>query len=115
MENADWACIINVEKKRGTDQYYLTMKRIKIRYRDPHDLSYFNHPFELGNKIRLLDDVHLETTLSEQSLATDFDAVDLTAKKGKRTATDREVIDDDDDAGSLFDFASSINGKKRAG
>lgn len=111
MENADWACIINVEKKRGTNQHYLTMKRIKIRYRDPNDLSYFNHPFELGNKIRLLDDVHLETSLSEVSLASDFDAVDLSSKRGKKNATEREVIDGDDDD-DLFDFASSLKGKK---
>lgn len=111
MENADWACIINVEKKRGTNQHYLTMKRIKIRYRDPNDLSYFNHPFELGNKIRLLDDVHLETSLSEVSLASDFDAVDLSSKRGKKNATEREVVDGDDDD-DLFDFASSLKGKK---
>lgn len=113
MENADWACIINVEKKRGTNQHYLTMKRIKIRYRDPNDLSYFNHPFELGNKIRLLDDVHLETTLSETSLSSDFDGVDLGSKKGKKNATEREVVDDDNDADNIFDFASAINRKKK--
>jgi hypothetical protein len=90
------------------------LKRIKIRYRDPNDLSYFNHPFEVGNKIRLLDDVHLESSLSEVSLASDFDAVDLSSIKGKRTAGDREVVEDDDDAGSLFNFASAIGKKKRA-
>jgi replicative DNA helicase len=113
MENADWACIINVEKKRGAEQqYYLTLKRIKIRYRDPNDLSYFNHPFEMGNKIRLLDDVHLETSLSETSLASDFDAVDLNSKRGKKNATEREIVDDDD-SNDLFDFASSIGNKKK--
>lgn len=116
MENADWACIINVEKKRGTeqDQYYLTFKRIKIRYRDPNDLGYFNHPFEMGNRIRLMDDIHLETSLSEESLSTDFDVVDLSAKKGKRQAKQREVVDDGASADNLFDFASSIN-KSKAG
>jgi hypothetical protein len=113
MENADWACIINVEKKRGENQYYLTMKRIKIRYRDPNDLSYFNHPFEMGNKIRLLDDAHLETSLSETSLASDFDAVDLNSKRGKKNATEREIVDDGDNANDLFDFASSIGKKKK--
>lgn len=113
MENADWACIINVEKKRGSNQYYLTMKRIKIRYRDPHDLTYFNHPFEIGNRIRLLDDVHLETSLSETSLASDFDAVDLGAKRGKKNATERQMVDENDEPETLFDFASSINRTKR--
>jgi len=114
MENADWSCIINVEKKRGTDQYYLTFKRVKIRYRDSHDLGYFNHPFEIGNRMRLLDDIHLETSLSEESLASDFEGViDLAsaAAKGKRNATKREVVEDDDD--DIFDFASAINNKKK--
>ncbi|WP_253264347.1 DnaB helicase C-terminal domain-containing protein, partial [Brevibacillus sp. MCWH] len=85
IENSDWVCVINVERKRSTGQYYLTFKRVKIRYRDPNDLGYFNHPFEIGNRIRLLDDIHLETSLSEESLSSDFDAVDLSSsgKKGK--------------------------------
>jgi hypothetical protein len=118
MENADWACIINVEKKRESGQHYLTFKRIKIRYRDPNDLGYFNHPFELGNKIRLLDDMHLETSLSEESLASDFEAVDLGQKRGKRSATERKVVKDDNSGAGgsdIFDFASSINKKKKAG
>jgi replicative DNA helicase len=113
IENSDWVCIINIEKKRSTGQYYLTFKRVKIRYRDPNDLGYFNHPFEMGNRIRLLDDIHLETSLSEESLSSDFDAVDLGNKKGKRTAVEREVIDDDDDEDNLFDFAAAINNKKK--
>lgn len=60
-----------------------------------------------------MDDVNLEQSLSEISLATDFDAVDLSSIKGKRNAKEREVIDDGDDADSLFDFASAINGKKK--
>lgn len=112
IENSDWVCVINVERKRSTGQYYLTFKRVKIRYRDPNDLGYFNHPFEIGNRIRLLDDIHLETSLSEESLSSDFDAVDLSSsgKKGKRTAVEREIVDDDDD--NIFDFASYINNKK---
>lgn len=108
MENADWACIINVEMKRETGQYYLTFKRIKIRYRDPNDLGYFNHPFEMGNKIRLLDDALLDQSLSELSLSSDFEAVDLNNKKGKRTATDRDVVDDTDMV-DLFDFNKKKN------
>ena len=113
IENSDWVCIINIEKKRSTGQYYLTFKRVKIRYRDPNDLGYFNHPFEMGNRIRLLDDIHLETSLSEESLSSDFDAVDLGNKKGKRNAVEREVIDDGDDEDDLFDFAAAINNKKK--
>lgn len=109
IENSDWVCIINVEQKRGTKQFYLTLKRVKIRYRDPNDLTYFNHPFELGNKMKLLDDIHLDRSLSEISLASDFDAIEMDNRKGKRTATTREVVDDGDDFNDLFDFSSSIN------
>jgi len=110
MENADWTCIINIEKKKGTENYYLTFKRVKIRYRDPNDIGYFNHPFVSGNRMMLIDDVELDKCLSETSLATDFEGVDLTSNKGKRTAIEREVIDDDED--DIFDFKSTINSKK---
>lgn len=113
MENADWACIVNVEKKRDTGQYYLTFKRIKIRYRELTDLGYFNHPFVMGNRIQLIDDLHMESSISEASLTSDFDAVDLGAKKGKQTAKERVVVDDD--STDVFDFASSIGSKKKVG
>jgi len=104
VENCDWVCIINVEKKRSTGQYYLTFKRVKIRYKNVSDLGYFNHPFEMNNRMRLIDDIYMEKSLSEDSLASDFDGVDLLNKKGKRNATEREEIEDS----SLFDFSSSL-------
>lgn len=106
IENADWVCIINVEQKRETGQYYLTFKRVKIRYKDLSDLGYFNHPFQSNNRIQLIDDIDLPQSLSEDSLTSDFDGVDLLNKKGKRNATEREVIEDD-----LFDFSSSLTSK----
>lgn len=112
-ENADWCCIVSTEKKRGTERYYLTFNRVKIRYRPENDTNYFNHPFQIDNRIQLIDDVFLETSLSEQSLGTDFDGVeDITSLKGKRNAVDREVIDDETD--NIFDFNASINGKRKA-
>jgi len=107
IENADWACVLNVEQKKSTSQYYLTFKRIKARYKCPEGLGYFNHPFEMGGKIRLIDDYDLEESLSEDSLRSDFEGVDLSENKGKRTATKREIVEDD--AEDIFDFASSIN------
>lgn len=106
IENADWVCIINVEKKRETGQYYLTFKRVKIRYKDISDCAYFNHPFESENRMRLLDDIGLDNPLSEDSLVSDFCGVELLNKKGKRNAVERESIDDGD---SLFDFSKAIN------
>ena len=107
MENADWACIINVEKKKSTGQYYLTFKRVKIRYRHSTDMGYFNHPFDNNNRMRLLDDIGLDHSLSEDSLASDFEGVNLNVK-GRRNATEREVVNSDD----FFDFGKSLNKNK---
>lgn len=105
IENCDWIAIINVEKKRENERYYLTFKRIKIRYKDISDLGYFNHPFESNNKMRLMDDVGLDHSLSEESLASEFQGIDLLSTKGKRSAVEREVVDDDED---LFDATKAI-------
>ena len=107
VENADVLIILNIEKKRQTGQQYLTFKRVKIRYKDMSDLTYFNHPFNPNNKMQLLDDIYLDHSLSEDSLVSDFDAVDLGAKKGKRNAVERETIQDDD----LFMFGKSLGTK----
>jgi hypothetical protein len=109
QENADVLIIINIEKKKGTNQYYLTFKRVKIRYREQSDLGYFNHPFEIGNRMKLMDDVDLEQSLSEESLATDFEGViDINTKRGKRNAKEREIVDEDNDE-ELFDFKKAVN------
>ena len=105
-ENADWVCIINVEKKRETGQYYLTFKRVKIRYKDNSDCAYFNHPFMGENRMRLEDDIGLDHPLSEDSLVSDFCGVDLLNKKGNRNAVERETVDESD---SLFDFSKALN------
>ena len=90
--------------KQSTGQYYLTFKRIKIRYKAT-DLGYFNHPFNSNNRMMLLDDVHLDKPLSEISLAETFEGVDMNNRKGSRSAKTREIIDNDE---PLFDFSSSI-------
>jgi hypothetical protein len=60
----------------------------------------------------LIDDLHMDRSLSEESLATDFEGVDLSNKKGKRTATKRSIVDTDDDDNDIFDFSSALNSKK---
>lgn len=105
IENADWVSIINVERKRSTGQMYLTFKRLKIRYRALGDSDYFNHPFKDNNKMKLIDDVDMENSVSEDSLAESFDGVDFNSSSARRTVTKR---DDNDD---IFDFTKSINKK----
>lgn len=107
IENCDYVCIINVEKKRETGQYYLTFKRVKMRYKDIYETNgYFNHPFMNENRMVLIDDVGMDKSLSEDSLVSDFDGVQLLNTKGKRNATTREKIDE---GMELFDFSKSIN------
>ena len=108
IENADCAIILNVEKKRQTGQHYLTFKRVKLRYKDTSDLSYFNHPFNPNNKMQLQDDIYLDHSLSEDSLVSDFDAVNLLNKKGNRNAVEREVIEDD----GVFVFNNTLSKNK---
>jgi len=58
--------------------------------------------------MKLIDDVHLEKSLSEESLMSDFEGIEEKVnKKGKRNATERETIDDDPN--ELFDFSKAIN------
>jgi Replicative DNA helicase len=68
IENADWVGIINRERVVSTNQLYLTIKRLKIRYGSDDSIDYFNHPFA-KNEFGLLDDAHLEKSLSKRNLA----------------------------------------------
>ena len=96
--------------KKGTNKYYLSFKRVKIRGRSDGLLGYFNHPFEEGNEMRLLDDINLDITLSEESLSSDFEGiVEFNGRKGKRNAKEREVIDEtDEDLSNYFNLNKAI-------
>lgn len=114
MENADWACIINTVVDPETGQWYLMFKRVKLRYRDTAEdpITRFFQPFVMGNRIQLMDDVHLEEPLLAKSLKTDFLDIDV-EKKGKRNARKREVIGDLNTASqSMFDFSNTANTRK---
>lgn len=69
------------------------------------DIGYFNHPFDMENRMRLLDDIGLAKPLSEESLECNFDAVQLQSSKGRQNAKSREEISDE----SIFDLSQSIN------
>lgn len=99
IENSDFVCIINPEVKSDTNELFLTFKMLKRRYRSSEEneklrrLEYFNHPFEPGNEIRLLDDITLDKPLSLESLSTQFEAVD--DKRGKENAIKRGFKEDE--------------------
>ena len=76
MEETDWACIINLERKMSTNELFLTFKRVKIRYnKDNFVADYFNHPFANVKGVRLMTDVDKDKPLSIASLASDLESV----------------------------------------
>jgi len=127
LENADVSIIINPEIKLDTGERYMTFKLLKRRYRSVEEneklrtLDYFNHPFEVGNDIKLVDDIYDTESRSLESLANSFgpdeksfennkvsntgqeNAVEREDKTKKSSVT--EVIDDFD----AFDFSKTIN------
>ena len=107
IENSDWVCILQLEKKRDTGQYFLTFKRVKIRYKNVSDNGFFHHPFELDNRMKLIDDINLAESLSEESLECNFDAATLPNMKGRQNAKEREDITDT----TIFDFGNRMNKK----
>ena len=117
VENSDWLCIINKEIKTDTGELYLTFKMLKRRYRSAEEdeqlrrLDYFNHPYEVGNEIRLRDDIDLDKPLSCISLASQFAAAEDT-KRGKKNAVERKDIKSnkkDDDIFGEFEFDKTLN------
>lgn len=127
MENADVSIIINPEIKLDTGERYMTFKLLKRRYRSVEEneklrtLDYFNHPFEVGNDIKLVDDIYDTESRSLESLANSFgpdeksfennkvsdtgqeNAVEREDKSKKSSVT--EAIEDFD----AFDFSKTIN------
>ena len=97
IENTDVLIIINQEVKADTNDVYLTFKLLKRRYRSSEEderlkrLDYFNHPYEPGNTIKLVDDLELPESVSLYSLATQFVALEETKKK-KRNVIEREDV-----------------------
>ena len=63
IENSDWVGIVNRERLMSTNQLYLTIHRLKIRYGSDDSIDYFNHPF-LPNEFGLMEDRYLEKPLS---------------------------------------------------
>lgn len=97
VENADVVIIINQEVKADTGEVYLTFKLLKRRYRSSETdeklkrLEYFNHPYEPGNTIKLIDDIELPESVSLYSLATKFISLE-DSKRGKRSVVERDEL-----------------------
>jgi hypothetical protein len=73
---ADWVALVNLEKRKSDDKWFLTFNRLKIRGKqDPSAVTYFNHPFADEKRIRLETDVDKPMPLSVVSLASDLENV----------------------------------------
>ena len=102
VENSDVLIIINQEVKADTNEVYLTFKLLKRRYRSSEEdeklkrLDYFNHPYEPGNTIKLVDDIDLPESVSLYSLATQFVALNDPRNRKKAFVVEREDYTPDD-------------------
>lgn len=87
IENSDWVGIVNRERLMSTNQLYLTIHRLKIRYGSDDSIDYFNHPF-LPNEFGLMEDRYLEKPLSirllNEALVGQPSEDDNTTQFGKR-------------------------------
>lgn len=113
IENSDMCIIINQEVKASSGEVYLTFKMLKRRYRSSESdeklkrLDYFNHPYEQGNTIKLVDDIDLPESVSLYSLSTQFVSLEE-SKRGKKSVVERESIDEKLEF-DPFDFDKSHN------
>ena len=107
LENVDWCAIINMEKEKRTGTLYLTIKRIKIRYRDTAQITYINHPFMDGSTIRLIDDINLPKSQSKNSLSSDMEGISFS--NDHDNGRKRKVVSEASGISNEFDFARGIN------
>lgn len=117
IENSDVVCIINPEVKSDTGELFLTFKLLKRRYRSAEEdeklrrLEYFNHPFEAGNEIKLIDDIDFAESISTTSIASRFEPAE--PKRGKINVVDREdktkKNKKNNDEFEPFDFSKATN------
>lgn len=80
IEVADFAAVLNIEYKPGTDDRYMVISVIKRRRIDISDIefvkyTYLAHPFHKNKPLALIDDVNLDKVLSVQSLVNDIDII----------------------------------------
>lgn len=110
QENSDVCIILNQEVKKSTGQLYMTFKLTKRRYRSTEEdehlrrLEYFNHPYEIGNDIRLIDDVELDKSVSVELLGNDLAVSEQMKPQKQKQKKQEDVIGIDDDDEETLEF-----------
>lgn len=109
IENSDFVIIINREVQKSTGTRFLTFKLVKGRGEES-DMTYFNHPFDKGNTMRLVQDEGQAERVSVASLASDllpdFDAI---RQAERRNAKEREKKHDEKEEKVIFSLDSYFN------
>ena len=82
VENSDWICLLNLERKASTGELFVSFKRTKQRAgsnggKNDSLCTYFNHPFVPDSALRLQTDVDKDRCASVVTLKSDIEAVDL--------------------------------------
>jgi|JI10StandDraft_1071094.scaffolds.fasta_scaffold59365_3 hypothetical protein len=101
-ENADAVFGINRELARSKNQWFLTIKDLKMRgSKTNRDISstYFVHPFLANNSMRLVEDIILEKSYSENGIAESLSG--FNSEGSERIPM--QVSEDSDFDGELFD------------
>ena len=113
IENSDWVCVLNQEIKQDTNELFMTFKLLKRRYRSSDEneqmrrLEYFNQPYEPGNEIHILRDVHLSKPLMLQSLGANVVSLE-DAKRGKKNAVQRKDASKESYSNGELDFYEDL-------
>lgn len=100
IENTDWAAIINKEYRESDETLFLSIKQIKTRAKHPK-VTYFSHPFEKDNEIKLIDDINSKESKSIINMSENI-VKGLNENRAGRTTTRKRVktknsIDDMED------------------
>jgi hypothetical protein len=110
MENADMTIALNLERKRDTQQLFITFVRLKERYRPQSNLTYFNQPFSMNNDFQIIDDILKTKPLGIISLDTKMEGADVNQlfpsnSRGRSNHRNR-FMDDDMVTDDVFDLPS---------
>jgi hypothetical protein len=91
IEEADWVCIVSLERQLSTGRLFLSFKRTKqragARSTEAFASDYFNHPFSPESEMRLQTDLDKEASVSIVSIASDIESVDQDKQKSTIIST----------------------------
>ena len=85
LQNADMQLFLTIERRKSDGRLFLSFTRSKERYRPQTKLEYFSQPFEIGNEIKLVDDLMMDKPQGVVSIGDDMDGIDMDLLLGQNT------------------------------